>query len=77
MNRPNNGRNARKGAEMSVARPHEKWHRRRWRVEGQGLVEYALILVMVAIVIILILTFIGQTVAINMYSKINSGFPSP
>jgi len=38
-------------------------------------VEYALILVMIAIVIILILTFIGQVVTTNMYSKINSGFP--
>ena len=41
------------------------------------MVEYALILVMVAIVIILIVTYIGQTVATNMYSKINSGFPVP
>jgi Flp pilus assembly pilin Flp len=40
-------------------------------------VEYALILVMMAIVVILILTFIGQVVATNMYSKINSGFPAP
>ncbi|HKP52322.1 MAG TPA: Flp family type IVb pilin [Chloroflexia bacterium] len=60
---------------MNAARPRERWYRRRWRVDGQGLVEYALILVMIAIVIILILTFIGQVVATNMYSKINSGFP--
>ncbi len=60
---------------MKAARPQENWFRRRWRVDGQGLVEYALILVMVAIVIILILTFIGQVVTTNMYSKINSGFP--
>ncbi len=75
MNNQHKGRNARKEAEVSSARPREKWNRRRWRVEGQGLVEYALILVMVVIVIILILTYIGQTVATNMYSKINSGFP--
>lgn len=75
MNRMIYGRNARKGAELRRAKPRENRHVRRWRVEGQGLVEYALIMVMVAIVIILILTFIGQTVAVNMYSKINSGFP--
>ncbi len=66
-----------RGARVNAARPHKHWCKRRWRVVGQGLVEYALILVMVAIVIILIVTFIGQTVATNMYSKINSGFPSP
>jgi pilus assembly protein Flp/PilA len=43
------------------------------RTKGQGLVEYALILVMVAIVIIAILTFIGQQVFVNLYSKISSG----
>jgi pilus assembly protein Flp/PilA len=43
------------------------------RTKGQGLVEYALILVMVAIVIIAILTFIGQQVFVNLYSKITSG----
>jgi pilus assembly protein Flp/PilA len=30
--------------------------------EGQGLVEYALILVLIAIVVILALTFLGETV---------------
>ena len=43
------------------------------RQQGQGLVEYALILVTVAIVIIAILTYIGQVVFSNMYSKITSG----
>jgi Flp pilus assembly pilin Flp len=36
-------------------------------------VEYALILVTIAIVIIAILTYIGQVVFNNMYSKITSG----
>ena len=43
------------------------------RTKGQGLVEYAMILVMVAIVIIAILSFIGQQVFTNLYSKITSG----
>jgi pilus assembly protein Flp/PilA len=47
------------------------------RAKGQGLVEYALILVMVAIVIIAILSFIGQQVFNNLYSKVSSGFPAP
>jgi Flp pilus assembly pilin Flp len=40
---------------------------------GQGLVEYALILALVAIVIILILTWLGQVVFTDLYSKIGSG----
>jgi pilus assembly protein Flp/PilA len=39
---------------------------------GQGLVEYALILVLIAIVVILILTFLGQQVN-TTFSKIGSG----
>jgi len=39
---------------------------------GQGLVEYALILVLIAIVVILILTFLGQQVN-SSFSKIGSG----
>jgi pilus assembly protein Flp/PilA len=38
----------------------------------QGLVEYALILVLIAIVVILILTFLGQQVN-STFSKIGSG----
>lgn len=44
-----------------------------WRERGQGLVEYAMILAMVVIVILAILTYVGQIVFINMYSKIGSG----
>ncbi len=40
--------------------------------KGQGLVEYALILVLIAIVVILILTFLGNQVN-NTFSKIGSG----
>ncbi len=40
------------------------------REEGQGLVEYALILVLVAIVVIVILTVLGPTIG-NVFSSIN------
>ena len=39
--------------------------------KGQGLVEYALILVLVAIVVIVALTFLGPTIA-NVFNKISS-----
>ncbi len=40
--------------------------------EGQGLVEYALILVLIAIVVIGILTVLGGQVS-SVFSDINSG----
>ncbi|HEX8219839.1 MAG TPA: Flp family type IVb pilin, partial [Chloroflexia bacterium] len=40
--------------------------------KGQGLVEYALILVLIAIVVILILTFLGNQVN-TTFSTIGSG----
>ncbi len=40
--------------------------------EGQGLVEYALILVLIAIVVIGILTLLGNRVS-EVFSQINSG----
>jgi pilus assembly protein Flp/PilA len=40
--------------------------------KGQGLVEYALILVLIAIVVILILTFLGGKVN-DVFSSIGSG----
>ena len=40
--------------------------------DGQGLVEYALILVLIAIVVIGILTVLGGKVS-QVYSSINSG----
>lgn len=43
--------------------PHEK---------GQGLVEYALILVLVALVVIAILMLLGPQIA-NVFSKVTNG----
>ena len=43
------------------------------REEGQGMVEYALILVLVSIVVILILTLLGGTIQ-NVFSDIVSSF---
>jgi pilus assembly protein Flp/PilA len=40
--------------------------------EGQGLVEYALILVLIAIVVIGVLTLLGNRVS-QVFSNINSG----
>jgi pilus assembly protein Flp/PilA len=42
--------------------------------KGQGLVEYALILVLVAVVVIAVLTLLGPIIG-NVFSKINSAFP--
>ena len=42
------------------------------REEGQGLVEYALILVLIAIVVIVVLTLLGTTVS-TVFSRITSG----
>ena len=57
---------------MSAARPRKiNW--RQWRERGQGLIEYALILALVAIVILAILTYLGTVVQVNLYSKIGSG----
>ncbi len=48
-----------------IYRPHE---------EGQGLVEYALILILVAVVVIVALTVLGPTIG-DIFSRINDGFP--
>lgn len=45
------------------------------RKRGQGLVEYALILVLIAIVVIVILTFLGQRVN-STFSTIGSAMGS-
>jgi pilus assembly protein Flp/PilA len=45
------------------------------REEGQGLVEYALILVLVAIVVIAILLLVGPQIA-NIFSKVTNGLQS-
>jgi len=43
------------------------------REKGQGLVEYALILVLVAVVVIAILTLLGPAIG-NVFSTIKSNF---
>ncbi len=43
------------------------------RQEGQGLVEYALILVLIAVVVIAILSLLGPAIG-NMFSAINNNF---
>jgi pilus assembly protein Flp/PilA len=45
------------------------------REEGQGLVEYGLILMLVAIVIIGVVTILGNRVS-QMFSSVNSGLPT-
>lgn len=42
------------------------------REKGQGLVEYALVLVLVAVVVIAILTVLGPQVG-NVFSRITAG----
>ena len=42
------------------------------REEGQGLVEYALVLVLVAVIIIAILTLLGPQIG-NVFSRITAG----
>ncbi len=46
-----------------------------FKAKGQGLVEYALILALIAIVVIVILTSVGLIVSNDMYSQISGGFP--
>lgn len=46
------------------------------REEGQGLVEYALILVLVAIVVIAILTILGPQIG-NVFSSITEAMVQP
>jgi pilus assembly protein Flp/PilA len=42
--------------------------------EGQGLTEYALILMLIALIVILILSVVGPAVG-NMYSSVVASFP--
>jgi len=44
------------------------------RERGQGLVEYALILLLVVLVVIAVVTLLGPIVG-NMFSKVNSNMP--
>ncbi len=59
--------------ERLMDRAWELWFAFQARREtGQGLVEYALILVLIAIVVIAILTLLGRRVS-TVFSTINSG----
>jgi pilus assembly protein Flp/PilA len=42
--------------------------------KGQGFAEYAVILILVAMVVIVALALLGPTIG-NMYSSVNSAFP--
>ncbi len=42
--------------------------------EGQGLVEYALLVLFVALIVLIALTVFGQTIS-NLYSQIVSSWP--
>jgi len=50
--------------------------KRRLDESGQGLVEYALILVLVAIVVLIALALLGPAVG-NIFSLVNSMIPKP
>jgi len=43
---------------------------------GQGMVEYALLIVLLALVVIFMIDVMGTAVS-NMYSRIVGGFPGP
>ena len=42
---------------------------------GQGLVEYALIILLIALVVIIILALLGTRIAMNLYSVIVEAIP--
>jgi pilus assembly protein Flp/PilA len=42
---------------------------------GQGLVEYALIIVLVVLVVIIVLALVGTRITQSLYSKIVSALP--
>jgi Flp pilus assembly pilin Flp len=60
---------------LSIWKPFNSlWSKAATRVQqldsGQGLVEYALILVLVAIVVIVVLGLVGNVIANTMYANI-------
>jgi pilus assembly protein Flp/PilA len=50
-------------------------HRRDDDERGQGMVEYALVLVLIAMVVIVVLQVVGQQVN-NVFSNVNNGLAS-
>jgi Flp pilus assembly pilin Flp len=57
---------------VKAATPRKWFGLRQWRLRGQGLVEYAIIIVLIAVVILLILTYLGEVVFTSYYSKLGS-----
>jgi Flp pilus assembly pilin Flp len=57
----------------SIVTPHLQHHRLRWSESGQGLVEYALILIFVAMAVIVMVSLFGTTVT-NIYCNIINAF---
>lgn len=43
--------------------------------KGQGLVEYALIIVLVVLVVIIVLALVGTRITLSLYSRIVSAIP--
>ena len=60
---------------LHVVLPYIRCHRMRWQDSGQGLVEYALILVFVAVAVIVMVALFGTSVA-NVYCNIINAFGS-
>ncbi|MFL5732965.1 MAG: Flp family type IVb pilin [Chloroflexia bacterium] len=48
----------------------------RLKRRGQGLVEYGLVLVLIAIAVVIIVGFVGSKIN-NSFSKVGSALPSP
>jgi len=58
-----------------LVRCHDRWQRLRrilTREEGQGMVEYALIILFIALVVIVITQVLGQQVN-NFFSNVSNG----
>jgi pilus assembly protein Flp/PilA len=55
-----------------LARIRQRLSQRHDDEEGQGMTEYALVLVLIAIVVIVVVTVVGQQVN-NVFSNISSG----
>jgi pilus assembly protein Flp/PilA len=70
--------NIRSGLATLAGRVAERLHagfRRDDAQRGQGMVEYALILVLIAVVVIVILQVVGQQVN-NVFSNVSNGLSS-
>jgi pilus assembly protein Flp/PilA len=61
---------------QGLFRKEVTYMKRRFDESGQGLTEYALILVLVAIVVFIALSLLGPVVG-NIFSQVNSMLPNP